>query len=72
MIKREELNKLVVKTLDKNPLRAIDLYESIERENPRIFRQEKVRGFKSFVKILGHFPEVKQVSDKGILKKYTL
>ena len=59
---REKLNKLVVATLEnQNPLTAKEIYCSIEYESPNLVK----RGFKSFVKIMSEFPEVKNITTKG-------
>jgi len=70
MESRENLNKLVILTLQKTEieLKARQIYEFIRYNQPDILREEKVRGFRSFVKIINSFSEVKAV---GIgVKKY--
>jgi len=72
MERRENLNKLVILTLQKTDieLRARQLYECIKYDQPDIFREEKVRGFRSFVKIINSFKDVKAV---GVgVKKYII
>jgi len=59
MIKRKELNKLVVVMISnrQSPPTAKELYISARQERG-IFQQEKVRGFKSFIKIINTFPQI--------------
>lgn len=61
MRRREELNKLVVFTLSGSheAPRARELYQSIKELNPHILVREDVTTFKSFVRLLHAFPEVK-------------
>jgi hypothetical protein len=61
MLRREELNRLVITTLSisSSNLKASEIYGQILVEHPEILRDERVRGFRSFVKILNQFPEVK-------------
>jgi hypothetical protein len=62
MIERDRLNRLVVGTIsDNGNLRAIQIYEIIRSADPRILIEEKVRGFRSFVKIINQFPDVEHV-----------
>jgi len=72
MIERKELNKLVVLTLTDNQssLKASQLYEQIKKEEPSIMREERVRGFKSFVKIINSFKGIKPIGS-GV-KRYTI
>jgi hypothetical protein len=71
VIKRPELNRLVVACLTTNhSQRAIEIYEEIRHNDPVIFRHEKVKSFRSFVKILNQFDEIKQ-QGTGI-KVYTI
>jgi hypothetical protein len=60
MIQRKVLNELVVLTLGRcdEPVRACELYEMIKHDNVDILRIEKVRGFRSFAKIVSSFSNV--------------
>lgn len=71
MIKREGLNRLVVATLQvTDSLPAAVIFKEIASQDPKLFRIERVRSFKSFVKILNSFPEV-QPQGRGV-KTYCL
>jgi len=63
MQERKNLNKLLVSTLSVSttPPRASELYYQIREENPSIFREESVKGFRSFVKIINSFTEIEGV-----------
>jgi hypothetical protein len=59
MIRREKVHKLVVATLEVTGEKsAAQLYGVLSTSSPRLMREEKVRGFKSFVKIINMFPEI--------------
>lgn len=72
MESRENLNKLVILTLQKTEieLKARQIYEFIRYNQPDILREEKVRGFRSFVKIINSFSDVKAIGT-GV-KKYII
>lgn len=61
MRQREELNKLVVMTLDgaMGKPKAIDLYNMVKIANPHILKQEKVPTFRSFVKVINAFSNIR-------------
>jgi len=61
MRQREELNKLVIMTLDSiiDKPKAIDLYNMIKVVNPHILKQERVPTFRSFVKVINSFPGIR-------------
>lgn len=72
MIERKELNKLVVATLDSSEsLKAVQLYDLLRRENGDVLRQDKVKGFRSFVKVLNQFAEIRTEAGTGV-KQYTI
>ena len=64
MEERKELSKLVLMTLSNQRLKAIEIYSHIKYNNPHVLRTEKVRGFKSFVKIINSFDRI-QGEGKG-------
>jgi hypothetical protein len=75
MEKRKELNKFVMIVINgcgSEPPCAREIYEKIKDDNPQIIREEKVRGFKSFVKILNSFKEIKPVGTRGSPLAYKL
>lgn len=55
---RTELKELVIKKLEvrKQPPQAIEIFKEIRGEHPRLV----IKGFRSFVKIINSFPEVKK------------
>lgn len=63
MIRRKQLNKLVVTTLKKSGFEptASQIYCMIKRDHPCILRKERVPTFRSFVKVLGYFSQVEAV-----------
>ena len=66
------LSMLVVATLDSGgTLKAVQLYGQLQSEHPDVLRREKVRGFRSFVKILNQLPDIAQESGSGV-KQYVL
>lgn len=71
MIKRVELNRLVVATLKNSAemVRANTLYANLRNSCPDVLQNERVRGFRSFVKILNQFDNVIAVGP-GV-KQYT-
>jgi hypothetical protein len=72
MLERKELNRLVVATLITShaPTRANELYNTIREKHIEILRDQQVRGFRSFVKILNTFEEVRQKPQTGIKLYY--
>lgn len=73
MIERKELNRLVVATLEDTgeSLKAVQLYDLLRNgEHSEVLRQDKVRGFRSFVKVLNQFAEIKQAGS-GV-KQYSI
>jgi hypothetical protein len=66
MKERKELKKLVVYILQNNQeMTAKEIYIEIKKEHPRIIREENIRGFKSFAKIMGTFDEIHQIGHRG-------
>jgi len=63
MIERKQLNRLVVATLrkDNSGLKAIQIYNLIRKDNSSLLRQEHVKSFRSFVKVINQFQKVKQI-----------
>lgn len=72
MKERKHLNRLVVMTLQETDtnLKARQIYEQIRTDNPKVMRKESVKGFRSFVKIINSFEQVKQIGS-GV-KRYTI
>ena len=72
MHERKRLNKLVILTLGTTnaELKASQLYEVIKVTDPSILRDERVKGFRSFVKVINSF-ELVRATGSGT-KKYTL
>jgi hypothetical protein len=72
MIERKELHRLVISTIQDSSgtLKAVQLYEELRVEHPKVLKDESVRGFKSFVQILNTIPEVRPIG-KGV-KFYVL
>jgi hypothetical protein len=60
LIRREELNKLVVFTLEAMPTppRASELYDVIRIANPHILKSERANTFRSFVQVIHQFEEI--------------
>jgi len=69
MIKRTELNRLVVLTLEfhKEGLSARSLYNIFTEEYPSVLKRERVDGFKSFTMILPSL-NVKKVGTRNKIK----
>lgn len=73
MKKREELNKLVVKTLETNPSPqpALFIFQQVKSIDVGVVRD--IHTLKSFAKIINQFEEVKSVVvKKGEAKFYML
>lgn len=72
MLERKKLNKLVVMTLSSsnNNQKASEIYETIKETQPEILREETVRSFKSFVKIINSFQEIEATGT--CIKQYSL
>ena len=84
MIKREELHRLVFVILEtkerENLPTARQLYEEVKDKEPQIIREEHIKSFKSFVKVVNSFtgiecmgnpPRVYKVNDR-VVKKLNL
>jgi predicted RND superfamily exporter protein len=74
MEKREKLQELIIvflkqKDIEGNPT-AREIYEKIRHKNPTIFRVERVRNFRSFVKIINSFDEIESQGKKGYPRIY--
>ena len=78
MLERKKLNKLVILTLSRSeiPPKASQSYEQIKEAKPLLLRQESVRGFRSFIKILNSFEQIEQrgcgVKQYSIKKEFIL
>jgi hypothetical protein len=74
MIQRKELNKLVVIFINssKSYPTARELYQDIKEEHKQIIHQERVRGFKSFVKIINSFKEIQPIGNRSEPMVYKL
>lgn len=73
MIERKELNKLVIMTLSDNSfLKANQIYESIRMVSPKVFRHERVDGFRGFVKVLNSFNNVESFGSPSKHQYYRL
>ena len=66
MIKRDELNKMVVMTLNTMncEVRASILYDSIKQGDPKILRREQIMGYRSFCKIINTFDGIESTPNK--------
>jgi hypothetical protein len=70
MIERRRLQRLVVSTLHENgEMRARELYSVLVVQQPSVLREEKVRGFRSFCKIINTFSGVRNVGDNPTFYK---
>lgn len=72
MLERKELKELVVMTLENSEIhpKASALYQHIKEINPGIMREERVKSFRSFVKVINSFEEIK-IQGSGV-KVYSL
>lgn len=61
MLKRRKLHKLVIAILDcsHNQPRAVELYEMVKIKNETIMREQAVKSFRSFVKVINQYPDIK-------------
>lgn len=50
--------------------KASMIYQQLQQSHPQILRTEKVKGFRSFVKIIGSFDKIEPIGS-GI-KRYTI
>lgn len=72
MIERKEVNRLVVATMGCSDCTwsAVQLYDVLRQDYSSVLRQERVRGFRSFVKIMNQSPLIG--SEGTHTKKYFL
>jgi len=68
--KREKLNKLIILELSQSTLKANALYNHIRNKDPTILREEHVKSFRSFVKVINSFGEVEALGNR--VKVYAL
>lgn len=61
MIKRQTLNKLVMFTINSMPSHptASQIYDTIKNQDDMFLKKQRVKSFKSFVKIINSFEEIK-------------
>ena len=72
MNKRENLEKMVIATLDSHgTLSAAQIYNSIAKTNPKALTEEKVRNINSLSKVMRAFSDVSKTEQHGVyaLKK---
>ena len=70
MLERKELKKLVAIMISSSPSppTAIELYHQV-RVDRQLIQHERVRSFKSFVRIINSFPEVVPVGNSPCFYK---
>lgn len=53
-----ETKRLIFVILKKESMVARDLYEEVKEIGQHVIHEDRIRGFRSFVKIINSFPEI--------------
>ena len=75
MRNREKLSSLVISIIsqdDDGEMRAVELFNKIKLENPKMLRSERVPDIRSFSKVIAAFPELDKIGPHHSFRKYAL